>query len=423
MSAYTDGLNEVAHGAFCDIAARGVVGGLLFAGLTAETVAGALGGLAVTAVSAHLYASYCGRPMPPEERPRRPFTGGQCDNVRYYVSVGAFATHHFNQQRYQVGGGGLVWGKIHRAELVVDPATFNTATVIVDGSRDDDIFNIASEGSTYDGIHPTYTYSDFYCTITRPDGLPDNCGDPPERPPVFPPGGNVINNNFTYIDRSGNTITLPVTLNFGLPRIDVNGTFNMPVTINFNNDPTLNIGGDVNFNTGDFTINVGGGHPPSGVGVGDPDNVVRPPGAGDPLPTPPGVPIDPPSGVPGEPGAPAADPPTIPTDPPTPPPKKKTYKVVRGVIVSVSPADSSATIIFQEDIPDIYAPSLGYVSFLCKVGNSYAWTVDIPVKNRKQIIECPWSFGAVDVKADAKSGAVFSLDKIYDEIPVASFPV
>ena len=429
MSAYSDGLEEAARIAFCDIAAAGVAGGLLFAGLTATTVAGLLGGLAVSGVSAHLYASYCGRPMPPEERGDDPFEGGQCDDIPYRVELSAAAFIFSNGAYLPIGRIGLsfsVTGPVTRAQVVKDEGNFNEVRFIV-SAKNESFNEIQLPGNPVptgqpppDDFTGQFNANDFQVNVVRVDGLPDICGNPPRLPPIFPPGGNVINNNIIYIDAGGNTINAPVTLRFGIPRIDVRGDFTIPLTINFDNDATLNIGGDVNFNTGDFTINVGGGTPPPGVGVGDPDNVVPPPTS--PPPLPPGVPPDPPGTVPGEPGAPPATPPTIPTEPPTRPPNKKTYRVIRGVIVTTTQAETDATIIFQGDTPDIYAPALGYISFLCKVGGAFGWTVDIPVKNRRQLIPCPWQFGAIEVKGTAKGGATFSLNPIYDDVPVATFP-
>lgn len=400
MSAYTDGLETALRNGICDLSRAGVVGGLIFAGVTATTGAGILAGLAAAGISAHLYASLCNRPLPPEGRPRRPFTGGQCDGVRYRCAAGAFATDRRNGARYQVGSGGLVWGKIHQCELVIEPENFNRAICIVDGSQDDDIWVVASEGYTDNGVDPRYTYSDFYASCVREDGQPDLCGDPPFIPPPLPPPDYDVPTNIVYINNEGNTVNVPITLNLGLPRIDVNGTFNMPITIKFDVDPTLNIGGDVNFNTGDFTINVGPGKAPSGRGAGDPDNITRPPG--EPPPTPPGVP-DPPE-------------PPDPTAPPEP------ALIIRACIVTVSQAETDASIIFQNENPDIYAPSLGHVSFLCEVAGAFAWTADIPVKNRQQLVICPWQYGAVDVKATPKGGATFDIEKIYDYLKPPEFP-
>jgi len=360
--------------------------------------------------------------MPPGERGTTPFLGGQCADIPYTITIGCrliLFPKSANVDVGQIAGNIAAIGAVTSARFYYTGDTDNDLRIAATwkgGSYDESLV----KGTSNNSQAPQWGFTNPTVSIVRTDGLPDVCGNPPRLPPVFPPGGNVINNNVIYIDAGGNTINAPVTLRFGIPRIDVRGEFNIPVTINFNNDPTLNIGGDVNFNTGNFTINVGGGSPPPGVGVGDPDNIVKPPTT--PPMLPPGVPLDPPGTVPGEPGAPPATPPTIPTQPPTRPPNKKTYRVIRGVIVTVTQAETDATIIFQGDTPDIYAPSLGHVSFLCKVGGAFGWTVDIPVKNRRQLIPCPWQFGAIEVKGTAKGGAVFFLDPIYDDVPVANFP-
>lgn len=403
MSSYSDGLEAAARNAFCDITRGGVAGGLLFAGLTAETGAGLIAGLAASAVSAHLYASYCNHPIPPDGRGRRPFTGGQCPGIRYRCVAGATATRQPDGATFLVQSGGLVRGKITQCELVIDPTTFNTATCIIDGSADDDINVVLSVGSSNNGIDPVYTYSNFFGRCVPEDGSPDLCGDPPLIPPTVPPGSNNVPTNITYVNNEGVTVTVPVVIGLGYVRADFNGTFNMPITVRFNLDPTLNIRGDINLDGGHFTVDSPGRRPPPGAGTGSPDNVVRPPG--NPPPTPPGIPPAPP--------APPAPPPGT---PPTP------VKIIRGCIVTVSPATTDASIIFQEANPDIYAPSLGYVSFLSKVAGAYGWSADIPVKNRQQLISCPWQYGAVEVKGTAKGGASFQIEPIYDVLPPPAFP-
>jgi hypothetical protein len=400
MSAYTDALEEAERNAFCDITRAGVAGGILFAGLTAATAAGALGGLAVSALSAHLYATYCGRPLPPQGRPRRPFNGGQCA-LRYYVRVAAIATDSRTGLTHEVAGGGWVRGPLIRVELFVDENQFNTAIAIVDGSSDDDVYTVVSPGLTDNGVDPRFTFDNFTTSIVPENGLPDNCGDPPLVPPFSPPGdrfdapGNII-----YVTPEGDTINVPVTFDFRGARIGINPDFHIPVNVRFDLDPTLNIGGTVNFNTGDFVVNpYSPGTPPGG---GDtPRDVFTPPG--NPPGTPPGTPPPNPPGVPDE-DAPPRDPDPLP----------EPAVIIRGVIVQVFQAETDATIIFQDAAPDIYAPNLGYITFKCLVDDYACWTTDIPVKNRSQLIECPWRYGAVDVRGNPKGGATFNLIPVYD---------
>lgn len=401
MSSYSDGLREAAQNAFCDVSRAGVSGGLLFAGLRATSVPGFLAGLAIAAAAAHLYAAYCNQPLPPDGFPQRPFRGGQCPDVRYNVPI--YYTYVDNQSGAtgRQGGTFQVWGKITRAELFIDEAAFNTTFFIVDGQYDTDVYALANEGFEIGDGMPRYSFEREPVICTPIDGSPDLCGDPPIIPPPLPDPDEYRPAPFVYIDNDGNTINVPVSFNFEPPQINFDGTINMPVNVRFDVDPTLNIGGDINFNTGDFTINVGGGGEPPPPPPSEPKPITRPPG--EPPPTPPGVPEPPEPPEPGEPVEPVL--------------------VIRACIVTVTQEDTEASIIFQDDNPNIYVPSLGHISFLCEVAGAFGWTTDIPIKNRQQFVVCPWQYGAIDVRGTAKGGAVFNIEKIYDELPVEPAPL
>lgn len=389
MSSFSDGLEEGMRNGFCDVAREGVAGGLLFAGLTATSGYGLAAGLLVSGASLVSYAMFCGRPPGPDFFGRRPFTGGQCDGVRYQCSAGATATDSRNGATFLVAFGGLVWGKIHRCEMVVDEEDFNTATVIIDGSQDDDIFEVVSVGSSDDGENPRFTYTDFFATCVRQDGLPDLCGDPPRLPPVLEPGDNVYPSDITYIDDNDVAINLPITFTFGIPRVDINGTLNMPVNLKFDVDIPVNVTGTLNFNTGNFNVYFGdpaapaGGDPPV---VTDPDNPPPPPPPGTPTPDPP---------LPGE------------------DPEVNRRQNIKACLVTVSEADVNATRIVQDNNPDIFAPALGYVQFYISQPNGGGWTEDIPVKNVRQFIPCPWRLGAIDVRGTPRGTSVMVVTPVY----------
>lgn len=399
MSAYNDGLNEAAQNAFCDITRRGVAGGLIFAGLTATTAAGLLAGLATSAISAHLYASYCGRPpIPPPYGTPQDWEGGQCEDVSYRVNVSI-------QLFLNPKGGNINVGRAGDVFDVIGPITL--IEVYDTGPRDNDIRLRAVwkggsrdvsfvKGTNDDPENPQWGYNDPQIVVTRNDNQPDICGNPPPNPPPdeFDAPGNV-----TYVTPEGDVINNPVTFNFGAGFIGVGGAFFMPVNIRFSLDPTLNLNGTINFNTGGFSPNFGPPGSPAGNGDG-PGDVVEPP----PPPVPPGTPPPPPPpGVPPD-----------PVEPPTDPEEARPRKVIRGVIVTSIIESLPATVFYQGGNPDIYVPNLGHVSFLCKTSSGFSWTVDIPVKNAKHLIECPWRYGAVDVKGTAQPGVTFSLSPVYD---------
>jgi hypothetical protein len=407
MSAYTDGLEQAAENAFCDITRRGVAAGLIFAGLTAETIAGFVGGLAVAGISAHLYASYCGQPPPPPPygTPQN-WTGGQCVGVSYRVAVSFALILNPKTSNVNVGRVGTVFdaiGAISKIE-VYDTGDLDNDIRVRSSWNGGSYNESVVKGSNNDVDNPQWGYREIIIAVSRNDNQADTCGNPAPIPPAdrFDAPGNI-----TYINRDGDTVNSPVTFNFRAPRIGVNGDVFIPVNVNFNNSPTLNFSGTINLNGGNIIVNPRGGSEPIGNGD-DPGNVFIPPGSPPTIPPPPPGTTDPPPGT---------TPPGVPPDPPPPPdaadPLRKP-KVIRGVIVTVLSDDTDATIIFQDETPDIYAPSLGYVSFLCLINGVKCWTADIPVKNRKQIIECPWKFGAIDVRATPKPDGRFQLLKVYD---------
>lgn len=414
MSAYNDGLNQAVEGAFCDITRQGVAQGLLFAGLTAETLAGALAGIAASAISAHLYATYCGRPpLPPPYGTPQDWDGGQCVGVIYRVAtVEALAIKSYGNF-YGVGDLGqvsYVTGPISSIDILVNEGNFNEIRIrIVAASGIIDY--VAQPGQTDDGINPHFYVSNLRKTVTRQDGAADVCGNPPLSPP---PDNFTGPGNITYINRDGDTINTPVTFNFHGGRFGLNGDFYIPVDITNTLSPTLSISGTININSGNVTVNPGDPQNPTGNGDG-PGDVYTPPVTPTPPPgTPPPAPGDPPLPPISTPPPPQND------DTPTPPapkpkdPTKKPDKIIRGVIITTTNQQTDATIIYQENIPTIYAPALGYVSFLCAVDGAVGWSADIPVKNGRQIIECPWKYGAIDVKAQPKQGAIFDVRIVYD---------
>ena len=392
MSAYNDALNGAAQNAFCDITRAGVAGGLLFTGLTAVTLAGALGGLAVAGVSAHLYASYCGRPPPPPPEPEEEdWEGGQCEDIPYSINI-------VMELRIYPKTSNIFAGDI--VDNFVGIGRVRTVKVVDTGDFDNDIRIYAAwkggvrdvsvvKGTAQNAENPFWGYSNVRITVTRIDGLPDTCGNPP---PILPPDSFENPGDIIYINPEGITINTPVTFDFRGGRFGLNGDFFIPVNITNNLNPTLSFSGTINVNSGNITVNPGDPRAPIGNGS-DPGDVFTPPGT---PPPPPGN-----------------------DTPPPPPPKpkdrtKEPEKIIRGVIITTTQQQTDATIIYQDNIPTIYAPALGYVSFLCSVDDALGWSADIPVKNGRQIIECPWRFGAIDVRAQPKPGAIFDVRIVYD---------
>jgi hypothetical protein len=213
-------------------------------------------------------------------------------------------------------------------------------------------------------------------SVTRIDGQPDTCGNPPGGGTGYQPGDNIYNDNVTYVNENNTTVNAPVTLAFGYATLNVNGTVSIPVNAKFSLSPQFNTNLNFNLNTGDITPDFSNPSAPLPSPCTDP-------GGYKPDPS---IPL-PPSSIPD------ADPLPNPDSNPT-----QRQRLIKGCIVTTTFLDGNETTIDQQENPTIYVPATGYVQFLIQVGGSSAWTNDIPVKSLRAFIPCPWDGGALDVK-------------------------
>lgn len=392
MATFEEGLEQGMRNAFCDVTRTGVSAGLIFAGLSATTGAGLAAGLLASGASLAAYALFCGEPPPEGDRPRRPFRGGQCPvayQVNFLYTRRDLASNEIENRSFFFRlQGPLTKAQITSTQTPANGPLLCEATGIQETLAQELIIAYGSLPN-----NPFYEFTNLRTEIFRLDGQPDTCGDPPYVPPVFPPGSNVYPTNVTYNNRFGVTVNAPVTLRFGLPFVVPGGGINIPVSVNFDADVDLSFSGNLNFNTGDFVLNVGDPADPAGGNDGGPDVVTDPT-----LPPPP----------PGSPG----DPPPV----PTPDPKVNRTRNIKACIVTVTNTDDEATIIFQGENPDIYVPALGYVSFYILTKTGGAWTEDIPVKGVRQFIECPWDLGAAAVKGTPRGDGQMTVTPIYTTV-------
>lgn len=226
-------------------------------------------------------------------------------------------------------------------------------------------------------------------SAVRADGFPDDCGNPvPEfdaPPPPVPP----VTINFTYQDGDDNDVEFEGNIVYAPVEFNLNGEVIIPFRLDI--DPTfdIQINGSLNVNTGDLNFNFG-----------------NPNFNPTPFPTPDDYTTD--DDIPDV-------PPGVPVDIPNPSPDNSepdTVTVIRGVIVTVTSYEGDVTVIGQGDNPDIYAPNLGFINFGITVGGRQAWSHDIPVKNFRQIIECPWIGGATSVAGTPRIGVEWTLSPV-----------
>lgn len=326
----------------------------------------------------------CDTPVPPTKTP--PFQGGQCFtsyNVSGVYNVVEKSTGNTFQATFNI----LVTGQVNGLS-VSNPGPITSLDLqFTQPNGQSGTANITSLGNQFDINGQAIT------NIVRSDGLPDNCGNPPvPPPPPPPPGSNVQPTNVTYINNDGVDVIVPVVLVYGQAFVDINANVTIPIEVNIN--ANANFTANFNISTGGISINPGSGggrdRSPNGGGKGNGNKGRR-------------LPVNPPPN---------------PITPENPEDDADDNESIIGVIVTTTTVDSSKpTIIGQLDNPDIYAPSLGYVSFEINIGDDgvRAWTTDIPVKNLRQIIECPWDGGAVDVKGTPIPGVEFTLTPIRKE--------
>lgn len=211
--------------------------------------------------------------------------------------------------------------------------------------------------------------------IFRQDGQPDNCGDPPPpRPDTYVPSPTTV--NITYVDNTMNTFNEDVDITIFAPFIGIGGAIFAPITIAGN---TFQLAGTLQFSP-DFKLEV------------NPVVEIGPRGSADGEPPPPDYPTELPESTQGR-------------------------RVIVGAIVTATTVTlGKKTEIDQEVNPDIFAPRIGNLSFLISTDKGVAWTEDIPIKNVRQFVTCPFYLGAVDVAATAEEG--FELDVV----PVFDYP-
>lgn len=329
------------------------------------------------------YNLLCNR-QPPTDVPL-PFNGGQCPVQYNITAAGTLKSQSGTPPDEPVTASASPFGPLVGTRYIPGNLGLNQQFVLdaYDGGGNPTVYSLFGTGGL------GYFANCSITSVTRVDGNPDNCGDPARPiPPAPPPDWNVGDTNITYTNSDGIDVTVPVTFNIGNGYVDINAQVNVPVTVTINNE--FSATATVNFNTGDInfgvTNDVKGAVNFSTGGIGSGNTVVINP--------PPSSTIDPEEGE---------------DDP-------RDDRAIVGVLVTVtSEPTGRATVIGQTDNPDIYAPRLGNVNFLCRIGTSLSggWTGDVPVKNRRHLIPCPWKEGAIDVKGTPEPGVEWVLTPIY----------
>lgn len=213
----------------------------------------------------------------PPPLPTPDFTGGQCCDGSYdvfctFTQWNADESSPRTPRTVATGGN----GKVNRAYLRTDPnnSFVALATVEYEDCNGNLILRDVASGDQgiYTGGNPPPVstsepfargwHADFTTitidTVTRTDGQPDNCGDPPaEYPPEPDPSDNQLTGTVTITNIENNSYDYDVTVNR-----DGNDTINFPPTIVIND---VSVTMDV---TGITIISNNNTNKPSGGGSG-----------------------------------------------------------------------------------------------------------------------------------------------------------
>lgn len=313
--------------------------------------------------------SFC--PLPPtEDVPDLTpgFSGGQCEDEAYTVVYQGFANG-------QPTTGELTTAGLGPIGIKDVPATNPDGSTSDNGQRFMTSKN--PSGGVFETLLGSYspTSGPQILSVTRNDGEPDDCGDPPPKPlPPDAPPPTDPRPQFPDV-----TINLPdigpVVVAFapvvGIIYADVDARIKIPVKVNVN-IPAINFNFDIDFN----------------IDLNDPD------ASPEPIPTEPEGDSD---DRPVEPDCPL--PPACDEEPEENPEGEadedkrdaKGAEVVAATVLAVRNSDSTrATEIVQATAPNIQAPALGFINFVYETPEGEVlYSSDLPVKNVRTVIPAP----------------------------------
>jgi hypothetical protein len=216
-------------------------------------------------------------------------------------------------------------------------------------------------------------------SLTRLDGLPDDCGDPPGVVNEYNDYSQTV--SITYEDNTQTEVTEDVDITLGPLIVGIGGVVYAPVTVG-TGDITLN--GTVELSP-EFSVELF----PNGLfgGGGDTEGPIPEPGQPDPAPTSPNE-----------------------------------RRRIIGAVVTVTALDQDifqGTQIAQGDTPDLLVPRVGNISFYVESSGGLAWTEPIAVKTVRAYIPCPAREGAVDVGFTPETGVTADVKPVYVDLSVA----
>lgn len=370
-------------------------------------LAGALLGGAIPSIGSYLLERlYCNK-----DPYTQPFKPGLC-SIRYNVTITyRISGHPITQFNGTFTKFSFVWGPVGTASFTVQDVDDPGGRTLLSISLSS--FGDANGSQLSAPVRLSFPPEEFHtlatCVILNTESIPANGSDDPNCGGTYPvvpyrPEDHTYRVPIPYTPPGGVSITLPFTAIVGLFYVDANLNLNMPVS--FKLDATANIAlnfnfefeGNLNLTTGDTNIKWIEGDQPNQPPPSLPPSS-RPPITSPTNPAPP-------------------KPPSIP-DATEDPQDAINGRELIGVIVTSTFKNDNRTVssIVQGDNPDIQVPAVGYVSFAIKAGDgSVGWTNDIPVKNLRAYIPCPFNSRAIKVTGTPKPEFTWTLTPIYERV-------
>lgn len=177
-----------------------------------------------------------------------PFTGGQCDSVRYNVTYTTSVENSETGSTAQIPGSTVIFGPFGG----ISPGPESNQTSIT--GRQGPGAEVTT--SLLDNFGASFVVTGVEITgVVRNDGQPDNCGNPPGSAPEFNQDNFEEDTTITFDDNGGNSNTLPLNIKYKPTTRNRDGDFVVPVEVELNNNGR--IFGDINIDTGDFNIGPG----------------------------------------------------------------------------------------------------------------------------------------------------------------------
>jgi hypothetical protein len=303
---------------------------------------------------------FCDREPGNNAIPPPPFSGGQCATF-YNIQIGSWERYINSGCAIESVGPSSVNGLIGPISSIVI-ANPNGTGQLCPGSPGQTLRLTSASGSTnLLGFSPFGAVFFPSITIVRADAQPDDCGDPAIVLPT--PAPITVNVDIEYGDNNEFNLVVPVI--FGVAYFDVDGTVNIPITID-----DLNLIGELKLNPSfDFDFNFGGNKPPST----DPDPPTLQPDSDG------GEPDDGPVDERGD---------------------------ILGVFVVVTQLNTERlTTLAQSSGLNLLLPRAASVKFKVSANGRSGWTGDIPVKSSNAWVPVPGRVLASDVQVTPDFGS------------------